>query len=65
MNSIEQLMDWLLIIQYVNNSGQFGKREALNIDSSLLREFSPVCSCLPFSNPYLFPPALATLLLFY
>ena len=63
MDSTEQLMDWLLIIHCVNNSGQFWKRDALSIDSSLLREFSPVCSCLPFSNPYLFPPALATLLL--
>lgn len=54
-----------LIIQHINNSGQFRKRVELNRDSSLLREFSPVCSCLPFNNPYLFPPALAILLLLY
>lgn len=58
-------MVWLLIIRYVNNSGQFRKREELNIDSSLLREFSPVCSCLFFNTPYLFLPASASLLLLY
>lgn len=58
-------MIWLLIIQYVNNSGEVGEREELNIDSSLLWEFSPTCSCLPFNNPYLFPPASASLLPLY